>query len=89
MPPNYSALHQPMYMGIIAFWKGKYKSLMLTEIAPNLENHTQLRAQAYQPGAGMRGMGHGYDPNMLDVAEMVHYSWQTVSQMTVARCWTK
>ena len=89
MPPNCTALHQPMDMGIISAWKRKYKSLMLTEIARNLENRTELRAQAHQLRAGMRGMSHGYDPNMLDVAEMVHHSWKSVSEMTIARCWAK
>ena len=88
MLSNCTALHQPMDMGIISAWK-KYKSLMLTEIARNLENRTELRAQVHQPRAGMRGMLHGYDLNMLDVAKMVQHSWKTVSEMTIARCWAK
>ena len=74
MPPKCKALHQPMDMGIISAWKRKYKSLILTEIVRKLENLTELRAQAHQPRAEMRGMSHGCDPNILDMAEMVHHS---------------
>ena len=89
LPQNYTALCQPIEMGIIASWKRKYKSLRLMEIARNLESHTELRAQTHQLRVGMGGLAHRYGPNMLYVAEMVHYSWQTVSQMTIVRCWTK
>ena len=31
----------------------------------------------------------GYDPNMLDVTNLVKASWSNVAQMTIARCWIK
>ena len=39
--------------------------------------------------AGMRGLDEGYDPHMLDVADLVKQAWEGVSEKTIARCWVK
>ncbi len=35
----------------------------------------------------MNGMAQGYDPHMLDAANLAKLSWDNVSRMTIARCW--
>ncbi len=37
----------------------------------------------------MNGMAQGYDPHMLDVANLEKLLWDNVSKMTIARCWIK
>lgn len=37
----------------------------------------------------MKGLLEGYDPHMLDVAQLVKASWDAVSEMTIARYWFK
>ncbi len=37
----------------------------------------------------MNGMAQGYDPHMLDAANLAKLSWDNVSRMTIARYWVK
>ncbi len=37
----------------------------------------------------MNDMAQGYDPHMLDAANLAKLSWDNVSWMTIARCWVK
>ncbi len=38
---------------------------------------------------GLNGLAKGYDPHMLDAANLAKLSWDNVSRMTIARCWVK
>ncbi len=52
---------------------------------------TESRAErrAFDQGRtyGMNGMAEGYDPHMLDAANLAKLSWDNVSRMTIARFW--
>eukprot|EP00171_Calliarthron_tuberculosum_P003380 IDg3380t1 len=37
----------------------------------------------------MKGLDEGYDPNMLDVCDLIFEAWEDVSERTLARCWLK
>lgn len=38
---------------------------------------------------GTKGIEEGYDPQLLDVAEMVFETWNSVSEQAITRCWVK
>lgn len=55
----------------------------------DIETRQSRRDQFENIQRGMRGLSEGFDPHMLDVAEMVSKSWKEVSEECVARCWIK
>ena len=56
-------------------------------------NDIELRAKRREDSiglpAGMKGLSEGHEPHMLDVANLVHESWEKISKETVCRCWIK
>ncbi len=72
LPPNCTAVHQPMDQGIIAALKAGYKSKFLHIMVRNLDNYDQLRQLGTTLPAGIRGLNHAYPPNLLDAASLVH-----------------
>ena len=89
LPPNCTARHQAMDAGIIAAWKMQYKQELLRRILGNLEEREALRKAAASWKSGTKGIAQGYDPHLSDVCEMVHISWEAISEETIARCWLK
>ncbi len=55
----------------------------------DIESRAERRAFYQGPTYGMNGMAQGYDPHMLDAANLAKQSWDNVSRMTIARCWVK
>eukprot|EP00171_Calliarthron_tuberculosum_P005173 IDg5173t1 len=89
LPPNVTAVHQPMDLGIIAAWKKRYRREMLREIVKDIETRTARRELNKKNPGGMNGLAQGYAPHILDVANLAKHSWDGVSQNTIARCWVK
>lgn len=89
LPPNCTAVHQPMDQGVIAAWKANYRMRYLTEMLENIETLNERREANKSKKNGMKGMEEGYDPHMLDVSRLVFESWNDVGQSTIARCWVK
>lgn len=89
LPPNCTAIHQPMDLGIIGAWKLRYRRLLLQEIVKNLESRQARRDGSAELVSGMRGLAEGHDPHMLDVARLCSESWDLVTEMTICRCWVK
>ncbi len=83
LPPNCTAVHQPMDQGIIAALKAGYKSKFLHMV----RNYDQLRQLGTTLPAGIRGLNHAYPPNLLDAASLVHQAWDSLTQATLAHCW--
>ena len=93
LPPNCTAVHQPMDQGIIAILKAtctcRYKSKLIHIMIRNLDNFDQLRQLGSALAAGVRGLDRAYPPNLPDVASLVHQAWDSLSQATLANCWLK
>lgn len=89
LPPNVTALHQPMDMGVIYAFKRLYRRAMLRELVRDIESRSERREANHKNPGGMNGIAEGYEPHMLDVTRLVKQSWESVSQMTIARCWMK
>ena len=82
LPPNCTAVHQPMDQGIIAAPKAKYKSKLLHIVVKNLENYYQLRQLGAALTAGVRGIDNAYPPNLHDAGTLVHQAWDSLTQAT-------
>ena len=89
LPPKCTAKLQPMDMCVIAAFKLRYRRLFLARIIATIEERDEVRAAAKNMKAGMRGLDEGYDPHMLDVADLVKQPWEGVSEKTIAQCWIK
>ena len=83
LPLNCTRRHQLMDLGIIAAWKVHYRQHMLCRIVADLEDRMQRREKSSNKPAGTKGMAKGYDPHMLNVAELVMQSWKFVSQIFI------
>ena len=81
LPPNSTAVHQPMDQGIIAALKANYKSKLLHIMVKNLENYDQPRQLGAALTAGVRGIDH------LDAGTLAHQAWDSLTQATLANCW--
>ena len=89
LPPNCTALHQPMDLGVIAEWKAHYRRNLLVEMMDDIENQEARRDQNKKRPGGMKGLAEGYDPHMLDVSRLCQKSWDDVKSEEIARCWSK
>ena len=89
LPPNCTAVHQPMDQDIIAALKANYKSKLLHIMVKNLENYDQLRQLGAALTTGVRGIDHAYPPNLLDAGTLAHQAWDSLTQATLANCWLK
>ncbi|PXF44775.1 hypothetical protein BWQ96_05445 [Gracilariopsis chorda] len=38
---------------------------------------------------GTKGLDEGYDPHMQDVCKLLKDTWNSISEKTIAQCWTK
>eukprot|EP00178_Gracilaria_changii_P027519 TRINITY_DN8851_c0_g1_i1.p1 TRINITY_DN8851_c0_g1~~TRINITY_DN8851_c0_g1_i1.p1 ORF type:complete len:175 (-),score=19.80 TRINITY_DN8851_c0_g1_i1:3536-4060(-) len=89
LPPNCTAIHQPMDLGLVAAWKVRYCGLLLRKIVLDIEMRQQRRESNRALIAGMKEMNERHDLHLLDVSKMVEGSWSNASQSTIARCWVK
>ncbi len=63
------------------------QAVLVQGFARDIESRAK-RSAFYQGRAyGMIGMAQGYDPHMLDAANLAKLSWDKLSRMTIARCW--
>ena len=89
LPPNCTAVHQPLDQSIITALKANYKSKLLHIMVKNVENYDQLRQLGAALTAGVRGIDHAYPPNLLDAGTLAHQAWDSLTQATLANCWLK
>lgn len=89
LPPNCTATHQPMQMGITSKWKQLYRSRLLETILNNMESRTERKGAKKGLESGTKRTNEGHDPHLLDAANMVNKSGDNVSDMTIIRCIVK
>ena len=85
--PNFTSVHQPMNMGIIAATKLNYRRELLDMKVSTMGVAATLRAQAKQRkmAAGTAGLGTGNHPHARHAAELMKAAWGGVSAATIAR----
>ena len=92
LPPNVTALHQPMDQGVIAALKRRYKARVLENLIAVYDNATSLReAQAKLKKAkrGRVGLRHGRAPNVLDALCIIKEEWDQLSEEGIRNCWRR
>ncbi|CAM9967348.1 unnamed protein product, partial [Phaeothamnion confervicola] len=91
LPPNCTAVHQPMDQGIIAALKLRFRTGLLYKKVATLAARGALRAaaKAMKMPAGPMGLAEGYDPHLLDAMELMKAAWGAMEEGSVARCWLK
>lgn len=82
LPPNVTAVHQPMELCIFFAWKRQHRKRKPRGIETWIERR-RLKA-ANTPRTN--GIAHGFDPNMLDVMQLRKDAWDNNSNMTLERC---
>ncbi len=65
--------------------QGVFGARLVRDIESRAERRSFYQGRTY----GMNGMAQGYDPHMLDAANLAKLSWHNVFRMTIARCWVK
>ena len=55
----------------------------------DIEYRSEKRETNKGKKRGTRDIAEGYDPYMLDVAEMIFDTWREVTQLTIVRYWIK
>ena len=77
LPPNITALIQPMNQGCIAAKKKRYKTSLLRELIaynfPDMSSVNEFLSKW----------------SLLDCCNLVAYSWKQLSEATLGNCWTK
>ncbi len=87
LPPNTTALYQPLDLGLIAYSKILYRSLLPRQIIEN----TSLRASGI--GQFPENSNHGFwdfvkvMPRVGDAMPIFNQSWQQTTQKTTLKCW--
>ena len=91
LPPNCTSKHQPMDMGVIAAWKQRYQSRLLTKRTELLFIQETLHqaATAKKMKKGEMSLADGKNVHVLDAAELGKTAWEEISQETIAHCWIK
>lgn len=95
-PPNLTCHLQPADMGIIAVLKVGYKIILLTTLLPLFEEenaYEKLKALREKTGAGLRGLGVGGQPHVLDAIQILHGIWSVdgkyARESGIRNCWLK
>lgn len=86
-PPNCTARYQPMDRGIIAATKRIYSGKLLRVRVDTMYSASTLReqAKARKMPADTAGLAEGHHPHLLDAADLLHRSWESLSPSSIAR----
>ncbi len=75
LPPNVTYVHQPMDIVVISTWKQTYRRFFVQELVRDIESSAERRAS--RAHIRKNGVAQGYDPHMLDAANLAKMSWAT------------
>ncbi len=70
LPPNVTAVHKPMDMGVISTWKQTDRRFLVRKLVQNIESRAERRELNQGRTYGLKGLAEGYDPHMLDAANL-------------------
>eukprot|EP00170_Pyropia_yezoensis_P002161 contig_9087_g2165 len=88
LPPNTTAVYQPLDAGVIAGLKRRYKFRLLQRVVGNLDQLLDLsRPQPRVPRGG--GLDVGGHAHLRDAAIIIEEEWRAVPAEHLANCWLK
>ena len=89
LPPNITAVHQPMDMGITQKWKREYRMRMLAAIANDVGTIEERRFLNEANPVGTNGIAEGFEPHLLDVMRLGKEAWDFLPQIVLAKGWER
>ena len=91
LPPNCTAMFQPMDSGVIAMIKKNYRYLLLSMYIDMFESREQLHKDAVELGMrrGTKGLAQGYTPHIRDAIDLLDKVQRQITAESLFRCWTK
>lgn len=89
LPPNSTAIFQPLDQGIISILKTQYKYKLLNKVIEAADHYDELQVLAKDVSAGRKGLKYGCPAHVLDAAEIFKSCWNNLEPSAVASCWTR
>eukprot|EP00300_Choanocystis_sp_HF-7_P003298 c12520_g1_i1.p1 GENE.c12520_g1_i1~~c12520_g1_i1.p1 ORF type:complete len:547 (+),score=89.49 c12520_g1_i1:163-1641(+) len=89
LPPNATAVAQPMDQGILAAIKRQYKTRMAAKLITFVDRWLETRALAEPMIAGCQGLDQAHPPHILDAAKIIDAIWQDLELTTIQRCFAR
>ena len=91
LPPNCTAMFQPMDAGVIAMIKKNYRYKLLRRMCVIFEERIARRDAANKSKmvAGTKGLKEGHPPHFRDVMDILYEVWEEVSPEKLKKCWVK
>jgi len=88
LPPNTTALYQPLDAGIIVLRKNRYKKRLLYRVVCNLDS--LLYNVAADPRVARGGvLNEGGQAHLRDAAKFIVEDWDEILGDQIVRCWLK
>ena len=87
LPPNCTAIHQPMDQGISTAINRSYHYKLLCKVLENIDNHAQLHQASQQMLPGIAGLNEGREAHLLDVMKILNQVWNDMEVLTIALSW--
>jgi len=88
LPPNTTAVYQPLDAGIIAALKRRYKTRLLERVVASLDKWVESARPAPRVPRG-GALGVGGQAHLLDAARIIRAEWDKISTEQLANCWLK
>jgi len=88
LPSNTTAVYQPLYAGIIAALKRRFKTRLLERVVASLEKWVESARPAPRVPRG-GGLGVGGQAHLLDAVQIIRTEWDKISTEQLANCWLK
>ena len=89
LPPNCTALLQPLDQGVIAAVKRSYRREVLQRLLADIESVISRQEAGRRKARGTAGLECAFDPHMGDVVSIVSTSWRDLPGSIIAHCWLK
>jgi len=88
LPPNNTAVYQPLDAGVIAALKRRYKTRLLQRLVENLD-HLISSKRAHPRVQRGGGLDEGGQAHLLDAARIIVEEWDKISAEQLANCWLR
>ncbi len=89
LPPNCTAIFQPLDMGIIESVKRRYRHILMSRLAEVIECWGAAQQNSQRRRRGDRGIIFGNRPTVKDTCVILNETWNVLPVEIVVNCWLK